>query len=127
MMQTAHGATRLLDRPATEYPTCATIPDRLHQVSYSCHGPHLHKQTRFSKQNKDKRKTKQNETPRFEFKPRQVNDSSQSNQETDHLVSHIASLHFKCLKNSSEVSFSAFSLFSQKFVFQHSKNKLFRT
>jgi hypothetical protein len=41
------GATRLgegddaqpLDRLATEYPTCATIPDPLHQVSYSCHGP----------------------------------------------------------------------------------------
>jgi hypothetical protein len=44
------------------------------------------KQTWFSKQNKDKRKTKQN-YPGFEFKPRQVNDSSQSNQETDHLVS----------------------------------------
>jgi hypothetical protein len=26
--------------------------------------------------------------PRFEFKPRQVNDSSQSNQGTDQLVSH---------------------------------------
>jgi hypothetical protein len=36
--------------------------------------------------NHDKRKTKQN-YPRFEFKPRQVNDSSQSNQGTDHLVS----------------------------------------
>jgi hypothetical protein len=44
------------------------------------------KQTRFSKQNKDKRKTKQN-YPGFEFKPRQVNDLSQSNQGTDHLVS----------------------------------------
>jgi hypothetical protein len=38
-VQTAHGATRPLDRPATEYPTCATIPGPLHQVSYSCHGP----------------------------------------------------------------------------------------
>jgi hypothetical protein len=45
------------------------------------------KQTRFSERNKDKRKTKQN-YPGFEFKPHQVNDSSQSNQETDHLVSH---------------------------------------
>jgi hypothetical protein len=35
----------------------------------------------------DKSKTKQN-CPGFEFKPRQVNDSSQSNQGTDHLVSH---------------------------------------
>jgi hypothetical protein len=30
---TAHGVTRPLNRPATEYPTCATIPDPLHQVS----------------------------------------------------------------------------------------------
>jgi hypothetical protein len=37
---TAHGATRPLDRPATEYLTCATIPGPLHQVSYSYHGPH---------------------------------------------------------------------------------------
>jgi hypothetical protein len=39
-VQTAHGATRPLDRPATEYPTYATILGPLHQVSYSCHGPH---------------------------------------------------------------------------------------
>jgi hypothetical protein len=38
-VQTAHGASRPLDHPATEYPTCATIPDPLHQVSYSCHDP----------------------------------------------------------------------------------------
>jgi hypothetical protein len=44
------------------------------------------KQTRFSERNKGKRKTKQN-YPVFEFKPHQVNDSSQSNQGTDHLVS----------------------------------------
>jgi hypothetical protein len=46
------------------------------------------KQTQFSKRNKDKRKTKQN-SPGFKFKPRQVNDSSQSNQGTDHLVSQL--------------------------------------
>jgi hypothetical protein len=90
MIQTAHGATPPLDRPATEYPTCVTIPGPLHQVSYSYHDPATctprDKKTRFSKRNKDKRKTKQN-YPRFEFKPRQVNDSSQSNQGTDHLVS----------------------------------------
>jgi hypothetical protein len=44
------------------------------------------KQTRFSERNKGKRKTKQNYLG-FEFKPRQVNDSSQSNQLTVHLVS----------------------------------------
>jgi hypothetical protein len=31
-----HSVTRPLDRPATEYPTYATIPGPLHQVSYSC-------------------------------------------------------------------------------------------
>jgi hypothetical protein len=28
------------DHLATEYSTCTTIPDLLHQVSYSCHDPH---------------------------------------------------------------------------------------
>jgi hypothetical protein len=37
--------------------------------------------------NVKEKQTKQN-YPEFEFKPRQVNDSSQSNQGTDHLVSH---------------------------------------
>jgi hypothetical protein len=50
------------------------------------------KQTRFSKRNKGKRKTKQN-YPGFEFKPHQVNDSSQSNQGADHLVSHMNIAH----------------------------------
>jgi hypothetical protein len=97
-VQTAHGTTQPPDRPATEYSTCATIPDPLHQVSYSCHDPrrctpcricHLHttRQANTILQTKqDKRKTKQN-YPGFEFKPRQVNDSSQSNQGTNHLVS----------------------------------------
>jgi hypothetical protein len=44
------------------------------------------KQTRFSKRNKGKRKIKQN-YPGFKFKPRRVNDLSQSNQVTDHLIS----------------------------------------
>jgi hypothetical protein len=38
-VQTAHGTTRPLNRPTTEYPVCATIPGALHQVSYSCHDP----------------------------------------------------------------------------------------
>jgi hypothetical protein len=38
-VQTAHNATWPLDHPTTEYPTCATIPGPLHQVSYSCHDP----------------------------------------------------------------------------------------
>jgi hypothetical protein len=39
MVQIAHSVTRLLDRPTTEYPTCVTIPDPLHQVFYSFHDP----------------------------------------------------------------------------------------
>jgi hypothetical protein len=39
-VQTAHGATQPLNRSATEYLTCVTIPGPLHQVSYSCHDPH---------------------------------------------------------------------------------------
>jgi hypothetical protein len=53
------------------------------------------KQTRFSKRNKDKRKTKQN-CFGFEFKPHQVNDSSQSNQGTDHLISLIWTRQCSC-------------------------------
>jgi hypothetical protein len=50
------------------------------------------KQRRFSKWNKDKRKTKWNYSG-FKFKPHQVNNSSQSNQETDHLVFHLVSAY----------------------------------
>jgi hypothetical protein len=39
-VQTAHDATRPLGRSATEYPICTIISDPLHQVYYSCHGPH---------------------------------------------------------------------------------------
>jgi hypothetical protein len=97
-VQTAHGITRPLDRPTIEYPTYMTIPGPLHQFSYSSHDPrhctpcytyHLHtlRQANMILQMKqNKRKTKRN-YPEFEFKPHQVNDSSQSNQGTDHLVS----------------------------------------
>jgi hypothetical protein len=51
------------------------------------------KQTRFSERNKGKRKTKQN-CPGFEFKPCEINDSSQSKQGTDYLISqHLPSKH----------------------------------
>jgi hypothetical protein len=39
-VQTAHSATRPLDRSATEYPNYATIPGPLHQVCYFYHDPH---------------------------------------------------------------------------------------
>jgi hypothetical protein len=57
--------------------------------------PHLppahHETSKRDSPNETKIKEKQNKTkhPAFEFKPRQVKDSSQSNQGTDHLVSQI--------------------------------------
>jgi hypothetical protein len=72
-VQIAHGATRPLDRPTTEYPTCVIILGPLHQVSYSCHGSHrctlchtchLHttRQANTILQIKQRKKKKQNET-----------------------------------------------------------------
>jgi hypothetical protein len=70
----------------TRSPTPAMIlVTALHEAPATC--TPRDKQTRFSNRNKGKIKTKQN-YPGFEFKPCQVNDTSQSNQGTDHLVSH---------------------------------------
>jgi hypothetical protein len=71
----------------TRSPTPATVLVAARHASPATCTPR-DKQTRFSERNKGKRKTKQNYLG-FEFKPRQVNDSSQSNQETDHLVSQV--------------------------------------
>jgi hypothetical protein len=53
--------------------------------------PHLplahHETSKHDSPNETKIKEKQTNRPEFEFKPRQVNDSSQSNQGTNHLVS----------------------------------------
>jgi hypothetical protein len=82
-----HGVDRTWCHPTSRSPG-HRIPDlcdhprsSANQVSYSYHDPH-----RRTKQ--DKIKTKQN-CPRFKCKPRQVNDSSQSNQGSDHLVSQV--------------------------------------
>jgi hypothetical protein len=56
------------------------------------HLPLVHHETsKHGSPNEQKIKVKQPNRLEFEFKPRQVNDSSQSNQETEHLVSHDAS------------------------------------
>jgi hypothetical protein len=47
-----------------------------------------HKTSKHDSSNETKVKVKQTKHPGFEFKPRQVNDSSQSNQGIHHLVSH---------------------------------------
>ena len=70
----------------TRSPTPATVLIAARHVAPTTCTPR-DKQMRFSKRNKGKIRTKQN-YPGFEFKPRQVNDSSQSNQGTNHLVSH---------------------------------------
>jgi hypothetical protein len=69
----------------TMYPTPAMVLIAARHAAPATCTPR-DKQRRFSKSNKGKRETKQN-YPGFEFKTRQVNDSSQSNQGTDHLVS----------------------------------------
>jgi hypothetical protein len=91
------------DRPAIEYLTCAIISGPLHQVSYSCHNPrrcpscrtcHLHtlRQANTILHTNKIKVVEPSKCPGFKFKPHQVNDSLQSNQGTDHLVSHI--IHF---------------------------------
>jgi hypothetical protein len=74
----------------TRSPTLAMILVAARHAAPATYTPR-DKQRRFSTRTKDKRKIKQN-YPGFEFKPHQVNDSSQSKQGTDHLVSHLASL-----------------------------------
>jgi hypothetical protein len=89
-VQTAHSATQPLDRPVVEYPTCVTIPGPLHQVSYSCHDPHRCTPCRTCHLHTTSQANAIH--PGFVFKPLQVNDSSQSNQETDHLISQNLSM-----------------------------------
>jgi hypothetical protein len=79
---------------------CLIIPDPLHQVSYSWLDPHRYLPYRTCQlhttrqanmilhMNKNK-SIKPPKSPRFEFKPWQVNDSSQSNQGNNHLISQI--------------------------------------
>jgi hypothetical protein len=61
------------------------------------HLPHAHHETRkHDSPNEQRIKVKQPNRPGFEFKPHQVNDSSQSNQGTDHLLSHTVILIMPC-------------------------------
>jgi hypothetical protein len=110
----------------TRSPTPVTILVATRHAAPTTYTPR-DKQTRFFERNKGKRKTKQN-YPRFEFKPRQVNDSSQSNQITDHLVSHRV-FHASCTYECPPVfltmwlEFADF-LFSDEIfgIFNHSSN-----
>jgi hypothetical protein len=80
-VQTAHSIIRPPDCLTIEYPTCATILDPLHQISYSCHDPHrrlpcrichLHttRQANTILQQEIKIKVKLPKYPGFEFKHR---------------------------------------------------------
>jgi hypothetical protein len=77
---------------------CLTIPDPLHQVSFSCDNPchcqpsrtcHLHTTRQANTILYTNRiiRVEPLKSPGFKFKLRQVNYSSKSNQDTDHLVS----------------------------------------
>jgi hypothetical protein len=65
--------------------TMSHLPPAHHETSKR-DSPKVKEKQNVLQQNKGKRKTKRN-YPGFEFKPRQVNDSSQSSQGMDHLVS----------------------------------------
>jgi hypothetical protein len=84
-----HRVPDLCDHPRSSAPGLLLLPR-----SSSLHAmPHLppahHETSKHNSPNEIKIKEKQKQNyPGFEFKPRQVNDSSQSNQGTDHLVSH---------------------------------------
>jgi hypothetical protein len=97
-----HGADRTRRHPTSRSPD-HRVPDLCDHPQSSTSGllllprsssllvkPHLppahHKTSKHDSPNETKIKEKQNYTG-FEFKPRQVNNSPQSNQETDHLVS----------------------------------------
>jgi hypothetical protein len=82
-----HRVPDLCDHPQSSAPGLLLLPrsSALHAM------PHLppahHETSKHDSPNETKVKEKQNETVPDEIKPRQVNDSSQSNQGTDHLVS----------------------------------------
>jgi hypothetical protein len=84
-VQTSHITTQPLDHPATEYPTCVTILGPLHTMLHL--SPAHHETSKRDSPHDTRIKVKQPKCPRFKFKPHQVNDSSQSNQGTDYLVS----------------------------------------
>jgi hypothetical protein len=98
MIQTAHGITQLPDRPVTKYPTYAwssrilcTKSPSLPQSSSLPAMSHLlsahHEISKHDSPHETRIKVKLPKYPGFEFKPRHVNDSSQSNQGTHNLVS----------------------------------------
>jgi hypothetical protein len=85
-----HLVPNLCDHPRSSAPGLLLLP-RSPSLHAMPHLPHAHHETSkrdSPNETKIKEKAKQN-CPGFEFKHHQVNDSSQSNQGTDHLVSQV--------------------------------------
>jgi hypothetical protein len=97
-----HGVDRRQRHPTSRSPDhqvhdlCLTIPGPLHHISHDphrcspCHTCHLHttRQVNVILHTNKYNSIDPHKCPEFEFKPQHANDSSQSNQGTDHLVSH---------------------------------------
>jgi hypothetical protein len=82
----------MLDHPQSSTPGLLVLPRSSSLLAMSHLSPAHHETSKHDSSHETKITVKQPKCPRFEFKPRQVNDSSQSNQGTDHLVSQN---HFK--------------------------------
>jgi hypothetical protein len=83
-----HWVPDLCDHPWSSAPGLLLLP-RFSSLHVMSHLPPIHHETsKHNSPNKTRIKIKQMNRPEFEFKPRHVNDSSQSNQRTDNLISH---------------------------------------
>jgi hypothetical protein len=107
-----------------------TIIGPLHQVSYSCYDHrrcppcrtcHLHttRQANAILHTNQGNCVEPRKCPRFEFKPQHVNDSSQSNQETDHLVSQTPRPHPLSFKSCARIAASTFDRVSESGHWSH--------
>jgi hypothetical protein len=81
-----HRVPDMCDYPRSSAPGLLLLP-RSSSLPTMPHLPPTHHETSERDSPTNKIKVKQTKCPRFEFKSHQVNDSSQSNQEIDHLVS----------------------------------------
>jgi hypothetical protein len=80
------------DHPRSSAPSLLLLP-RLSLLPVVSHlSPTHHETSKHDSLHKTKIKVKPPKSPGFEFKPWQGNDSSQSNQGIDHLVSHACSI-----------------------------------
>jgi hypothetical protein len=96
----SHRVPDLCDHTRSSAPGLLLLPrsSSLHVMSHL--PPAHHETSKRDSPNETKIKEKQKQNyPGFEFKPRQVNDSSQSNQITVHLVSHNAKQIFRRIQS----------------------------